>query len=445
MTTQGLNELFEAGIRAHKSGRLQEAVRLYQHVLNYDANNLGALNNLGLLFAEMKELERSEELLKRVIGRAPHNVNAYSTLGTVLNAQRKFDEAIACCERGLRISPDNNQLLSTLASGLGGAGKYDQAIALLTKRIRTRPRYAEGRYLIGTLYAKLGKYDEAVKYFREATQLNPSDIVSSVSAGECLLIDGRAEEAIGQLDKALQLNTYNVRALALKTLALAELGRTAHEKWLSDPAHFIHVQRLTDLGYSPEEVATLNRGLTEFVSNDPGMREDPPEYATANGWHSTTNLANYDNQAIAQLKHLIVRAFEERSKGLPQEDQSHPFVCSAPPKFHLDLWAVKMAGGGKMLPHIHCDGWLSGVYYVEVPSIVNDPAAGEAGWIKFGTPRIDIKLTKEPITRTVKPEPGLLLTFPSYFWHDTVPLPPENQEPRVCLSFDLHPIKGTRN
>ncbi len=34
---------------------------------------------------------------------------------------------------------------------------------------------------------------------------------------------------------------------------------------------------------------------------------------------------------------------------MPQEDQSHPFVCSAPPKFHLDLWAVKMAGGGKML------------------------------------------------------------------------------------------------
>ncbi len=443
--TPGLNELFEAGIRAHKSGRLQEAVRLYEHILNYDANNLGALNNLGLLCAEMKDLERSEELLKRAIGCAPGDVNAYSTLGAVLNAQRKFDEAIACCERGLRLAPDHNQLVSALASSLSGAGQYDAAIALLTKRIRARPRYAEGRYLIGMLYAKLGNYDEAVRYFREATRLNPSDGVSSVSAGECLLIAGRADEAIRELEQALALNAYDVRALALKTLALAELGRTADEKWLADPEHFIHLHHLTDLGCSAEDVAMLNRGLAEFVAHDPGMRENPPEYATANGWHSTKNLADYDNQAIARLKQIIVRAFEERSKGLSQEDPSHPFVRSAPPKFHLDLWAVKMAGGGKMLPHIHCDGWLSGVYYVEVPSIVDDPAAGGAGWIKFGTPRIDIKLTKEPITRTVKPEPGLLVTFPSYFWHDTVPLPPESAASRVCLSFDLHPRKGTRH
>jgi hypothetical protein len=67
-----------------------------------------------------------------------------------------------------------------------------------------------------------------------------------------------------------------------------------------------------------------------------------------------------------------------------------------------------MTGGGKMHPHIHADGCLSGVYYVEVPAVVRDPAAGQ-------------------------------VTFPSYLWHDTVPLPEANTERRLCLAFDPHP------
>src|ERR1035437_6520570 len=124
-------------------------------------------------------------------------------------------------------------------------------------------------------------------------------------------------------------------------------------------------------------------------------------------------------------------AFEDRIRSLSREDPSHAFVRSVPRDFRIDLWAVKQINSSKMLPHIHIDGWLSASYYVDVPGIVDDPAAGEAGWIKFGAPRIDIKLTKEPLTRSIKPEPGLMVTFPSYLWHDTVPLPADNREQRL--------------
>ena len=98
-------------------------------------------------------------------------------------------------------------------------------------------------------------------------------------------------------------------------------------------------------------------------------------------------------------------------------------------------------GGGKMFPHIHLAGWLSGVYYVEVPRAVED-AVARGGWIEFGPPRADIRLTRAPLTRAVRPEPGMLLTFPSYFWHDTIPLPPENDEQRLIFSWDYQPFRG---
>jgi tetratricopeptide (TPR) repeat protein len=410
--------------------------------LKYTPDHPLALNNLAMILGEAGEFAQAEDLLQRLLRQHPDNVTVLVNLGKALHLQKKLDEAIACCERGLKLSPENRELLNTLALSLDAAGRYEEAIALLNKMVRRRPGYAKGHYYLGTLHNRLGHCDEAVAHFNKATSINPADGASFVGAGECLLLHGRSEEALAQIDRALRVKTYDVRALALKTLALAELGRKEEEKWLSDPFHFIHMCRITDFGYSQDQVAALNRALSEFASSEPSLREDPPEYATANSWHSTTNLMDSGNPAVEELTKFMAYALEDRRRGLSREDPSHPFVRGAPGDFRIDLWAVKQMSGSKMLPHIHVDGWLSASYYVDVPGIVNDPAAGEAGWIKFGTPRIDIKLTKEPLTRTIKPEPGLLVTFPSYFWHDTVPLPANNREQRLVLAFDWQPIRA---
>lgn len=442
MTVQSLQGLIEAGLRAHRSGQFDKAVQIYRDVLAQDHDNPAALGNLGLLLGEIRQFERAEELLRRLVGQAPGYVDGYANLAAILHDQDKFDEAIACCERGLKLSPDHRRMLNTLASSLSGAERYDEAIALLTRMTRAHPRYAKGHHFLGVTHTKLGRFDEAVQAFDQATRINPGDTESFVAAAECLMIHGRPDAAMVRIEGVLRSNPYEVRGLALKTLALAELGRLDEEKWLSDPHRFVHTLRLSDLGYGASDVVLLNQALSEFASNESSMREDPPEYATRNSWHTTTNLADSPSDAIAVLKRFIFYAFAQRRKSLANEDPAHPFVHAPPQEVIIDLWAVKMSRGGKMIPHIHPGGWLSGVYYVDVPSIVDDPRAGEAGWLKVGSPRIDFKMTQQPITLAVKPEPGMMVTFPSYFWHDTVPLPEDNQEQRLCLAYDLHPVKG---
>ncbi len=438
---QALNQLFEAGIRAQQSGQLQEAARLNQQVLAYDANNLGALANLGLLLGEVREYGPAEELLRKAMAIAPKYAPAYINLSLVLHDERKFDESIAVCEAGLKVAPGNRKLLNTLASGLTAAERYDEALALLQKMVAAHPKYGYGHYCIGVIHTKCGRHDEALKSYLRAAEIEPRDSVSLVAAGEAMLLSGRAADALVHLDRALRVNGYDVNALALKTMALAELGRKEEEAWLSDPGRLVHVHRLADIGYTADDVARLNRELSEFALTDPSLREDPPEYSTEKAWHSTTNVAHYRHPALDELKRFIDHGFRERKRRLAEEDPAHPMVRAAPDAYGMDLWAVKQVGGSKMLPHIHSGGWLSGVYYIDVPAIVEDPAANQAGWLKVGTPRADIKLTREPLTSVVKPEPGLMATFPSYFWHDTVPLPEANTEPRVVLAYDLLPAR----
>ncbi len=100
-----------------------------------------------------------------------------------------------------------------------------------------------------------------------------------------MLVHRRAEAALGHLERALTLNAYDVRALALKTLALAELGRAEEERWLSDPERLLQIHRLADLGYGANEVAALNRELSEFASNEPPVDNEEQRLCLAFDLH----------------------------------------------------------------------------------------------------------------------------------------------------------------
>src|SRR5215510_15997422 len=79
-----------------------------------------------------------------------------------------------------------------------------------------------------------------------------------------------------------------------------------------------------------------------------------------------------------------------------------------------------MEGQGYQTPHIHPQAWLSGVYYASVPADIAT-AADRAGWIEFGEPLADYRFTAKPELRLIQPEEGLMLLFPSYFYHRTLP------------------------
>jgi tetratricopeptide (TPR) repeat protein len=391
----------------------------------------------GLRAYQSRQYAQAEAGFRRALGLAPDYAPCYVNLTAALHAQGKCDEAISWCEKGLVRFPDNLDLIGNLAVNFDTSGRHDEAIALLDRTLEAFPRNAGAHHHIGTLHLKTGSYGKAATHFRTAAEINPRNVLSFSGRGEALLKSGNAAEAIEAFDGALRLHPFDVRSLALKTLALAECGRSEEERWLADPFRLAQVLRLSEFGYSAEAQKALNAGLAEFAANHPSMQQDPPENATYKGWHSG-NLGDARHPAVEQLRRFIAYALEQRRKILASEDPAHPFVRARPKAFNLHLWCVKLVGEGKMVPHIHTSGWLSGVYYVDVPAVVDDEGAEQAGWLRLGPARNDIPMTREPVVRAMKPEPGLMFTFPSYIWHETVPLPAGSAQ-RLCYSYDLQP------
>jgi len=97
-----------------------------------------------------------------------------------------------------------------------------------------------------------------------------------------------------------------------------------------------------------------------------------------------------------------------------------------------------MNAGGHQIPHIHPAAWLSGVYYAEIPAGIG--AEDHAGWLEFGRPPGHFHNRIEPPLRAIRPQAGLMVLFPAYFYHHTIPL--EMDQRRISIAFDLIPPDG---
>src|SRR5262249_38941023 len=150
--------------------------------------------------------------------------------------------------------------------------------------------------------------------------------------------------------------------------------------------------------------------------------------------HTADLLAAKNEPPMVALAQTIEGAVLQYMRELPH-DASHPFAANRPPRWRLSAWAVVMEGQGYQVPHIHPQAWLSGVYYARVPSCVAAANADHAGWIEFGEPLPEFGCTRRPDLHLIQPEEGLMLLFPSYFHHRTLPF--RADETRISLAFDV--------
>ena len=131
---------------------------------------------------------------------------------------------------------------------------------------------------------------------------------------------------------------------------------------------------------------------------------------------------------------LVAQAVDRYREAVSQ-DPSHPFLADIPDRFRFTAWGVILDEGAYQVPHIHPSAWLSGVYYVALPSSLGADDDGTAGWIEFGRPYWDFQIRAEPETRLIEPEEGLMLLFPSYMFHRTLPFTGPGE--RISIAFDV--------
>ena len=168
------------------------------------------------------------------------------------------------------------------------------------------------------------------------------------------------------------------------------------------------------------------------MTTHPSLRED---VTTVHGF-DTDEILTADKPAVQALRRFIEMTAQRFMAEIAVDDHHH-FPLGRPETYRFKCWGVRMWRQGYQVPHIHHNAWLSGVYYVRLPKDVAEESSGQEGWIEFGRGEDALFRHAEPQTSRIQPQEGLMLTFPSYFWHRTIPF--ASEEDRISIAFDLIP------
>lgn len=374
-------------------------------------------------------------------GQYPHDASVYAQLGQCLVLVGKPVLAEQAFKRSIEYNPFEAQSYNALASLLHSQDKTDQAIAVLESSLKTNPDSYEALTNLSKLCREQADLARSIDYGRLAVEKHPRHTMGYVNLVTSYTIQGEYESAVEQCDRCLEVASNPTNILSLKTIALGQLQRWDEYCYYADHDHFLKTVKIK-LPDGFADLGTFNQDLCRRVLDHPTLRRSPKKHATRHGWHSG-ELAQATAPALVAIKKTITAQAQAYMDGLP-DLPDHPFVASRPQRYRVSIWSVVMEKQGHQEAHVHGSGWVSGVYYARVPTEM-DPVEAQAGssqpgWIQFGNPpRQKYQCSFQPPNGlSIPPEEGLMVLFPSYFWHSTVPF--DSHQQRISIAFDILPI-----
>ncbi len=393
--------LFEEAIALHRQGNWKAAVKRYKRLLKDAPDHPQILNMCALATAELGDLSGAVKLLNKTVDKNPDFSDGWINLGVILQK-----------------SGDNTAAMTA----------YD--------RFRTlQPDQPAGHFNFANVCQLLERHDEAVKAYEKVLALAPDNTGAWSNFSRACLHLGEWQKTVDATQRILELSPGNTGALAIRSTALAELGRNDE---MTDLLDFDRLVQQLEFG-APEghaDLESFNAALCEHCMSHESLVFEPGENTTMNG-HQTGNLSQDANQGpIAPLLEMIGKAVQDYQASHPI-DPAHPFLAQRPERWSYNIWATILGSQGHQAPHIHRSGWLSGCYYAKIPGVITADSKNQDGWIEFGRPQDNPKLKSEPQTRSYQPYEGMVVLFPSYFYHRTEPF--ESEDSRISIAFDIVP------
>ncbi len=421
-----------ASFAAFQSDHADMALQWLNTAKETDPDDPQTFYNLGLVSQSVGLYDDAADAYRRAAELEPEFASAHYNLGTVLNQFGRLDDAIAAYDRALEMEPEHGKALSSKAFVLRAQGKADEAVAAYGRAASIL--YGDSTVLtgLGKALQDAGRLSEAITAFARAIEADPHDPEATSSLSDLLVQRDEFEDAVATCDAFLEYHPANSSVLAAKSVALNECGRADAVKLLVDLDRFVvPIRHERAPGF--KSIEAFNAAMAEHVTQHPTLIVSPTSHATRLGKH-TADLTVKPKGPVAAFERMIGNAVDEFVKRFGA-NSDHPFIAHRPRRWHLAVWSIVLEGEGFQVSHIHRSAWLSGVYYAQVPDIVND--GEQEGWIEFGEPGPEYHWSATPETRRVQPEPGLMMLFPSYVFHKTIPF--ESDQTRISVAFDVLP------
>ena len=192
-----------------RTGRQQDAERMYLRALELNEQDAMALEGLALIRRREQRFDEAESLMRKAINLQPGNWRLINALGNMHFRMGQFVEAIAEYRKVVYLDPGNFVTLGNLASANLMIGDFTAARDALEKSMAIEDN-ATFRSNLGIAHYYLGDFADSIDAHRRAVELAPNSSSSWIGLADALYFGGQQDEALLAYQKVRTLSREQV-------------------------------------------------------------------------------------------------------------------------------------------------------------------------------------------------------------------------------------------
>lgn len=205
-----MQQLLEQALARHQAGRPDEALILYQQVLEKHPRQVDALNLAGLALHQMGRHAEGVPLIERAIDLSPHEAGFKTNLGAALLALGRErlaandpEAALTILKKAANATPEHPHIPFLIGNLLEETGDAKGAEEQFKKALTLAPSHAGAANNLGLLLAEAGRLQEADAAFRKAITAHPD--LAEPGAADAAANLGRVLDQLGRNREAEEL------------------------------------------------------------------------------------------------------------------------------------------------------------------------------------------------------------------------------------------------
>ncbi len=412
-----------------QAGRARDSLAELEALAAESRDSPELLAHLGRALGFANRVAEAEGLLVDALSTWPIDVRLHSLLAEMRWQRGAGGAATAALEQAIEDYPAELQLRLVAADLLRSMGFPARALRILEDGLARAPDSAAFLTSTGVVLDELDRSVEAVELLRAAIPRARHLAQAQRNLVPALLRTGAPAEALAICEALLSAAPDDQMLLAYRSTALRLESDAAYSR-LCDYARLVRTYAL-DPPPAYGGIERFNEALARTLTVLHHTTHRPIAQSLRGGTQTGRNLPA-DEPVVADFFAMLDAPIRDYIARL-DATSTHPVDRRKRASHRLSgSWSVLLSPGGYHVDHVHPQGWLSSAYYVDLPRIASDGA--RAAWLKFGEPGVKVGLPPEHF---VEPNAGLLVLFPSYFWHGTVPF--HEGGGRLTAAFDVIP------
>jgi tetratricopeptide (TPR) repeat protein len=444
----------------------QAALELFSQILQTEPMHLAALNNKGIALKKLCYWEQAITVLQQALKIAPEQAEVIKNLASCYTLSGNYKKSKLLYQQALKNNeldrdahhwlnqllwenkdeefldsykyaidkhPQSTELLFDMGHKLNLSKDYHQAKTVLEQAIKTNPKHSSSLIELGVVLRELNQLEQSQQVIKKAYLLDKNNISAKIELGKSYISCDQAEKAVQTFNELLFASPNQPGLLAYKSIALKLLGSAEYD-YLCNYDHLLITDISLPNGY--KSIGEFNNELVSSLRTYHHAKTNPLDQSLVSGSQTSEKLFDYHIPIIQELRQCCREQTLAFLAKLPK-DAKHPLLSKNTDDFtETDSWSVILHDNGFHKNHHHTAGWYSGPYYAQLPDVIKD-CPDKQGWVKFGQPGFNMMTELEPDI-VLQPTEGMMIRFPSYFWHGTIPF--QSAQERITVTGDIIPV-----